>query len=163
MENTFGKDSKIMYGNWSIPVQQRSFISTPMIGFKRKVNERFELYNLDEFRTSRINNKTNPLFENLYIPDKKNTLRKIHSVLTYQMENKRNSCINRDWNSVKNMKNIVDYWFIHKERPLKFRRDYDMEEEKNIVKNKTKKNKAKNIIKVSNHSLNELSNEKQAL
>jgi hypothetical protein len=28
------------------------------------------------------------------------------------------------------MKNIVDYWFIHKERPQKFRRDYDMEEEK---------------------------------
>ena len=60
------------------------------------------------------------------------------------------------------MKNIVDYWFIHKERPLKFRRDYEMEE-KNIVKNKTKKIKAKNIIKVSNHSLNELSNDKQAL
>ena len=77
MENTFGKDSKIMYGNWSIPVQQRSFISTPMIGFKRKVNERFEIYNLDEFRTSCINNKTNTLCENLYIPDKKNTLRKI--------------------------------------------------------------------------------------
>ena len=162
MENTFGKDSKIMYGNWSIPVQQRSFISTPMIGFKRKVNERFEIYNLDEFRTSCINNKTNTLCENLYIPDKKNTLRKIHSVLTYQMENKRNGCINRDWNTVKNMKNIVDYWFIHKERPLKFRRDYEMEE-KNIVKNKTKKIKAKNIIKVSNHSLNELSNDKQAL
>jgi hypothetical protein len=71
---------------------------------KRKVNERFEIYNLDEFRTSCINNKTNTLCENLYIPDKKNILQKIHSVLTYQMENKWNGCINRDWNSVKIIK-----------------------------------------------------------
>jgi hypothetical protein len=41
------------------------------------------------------------------------------------------------------MKKIVNYWFIHKKRPLKFRRYYDIEEEKNIVKNKTKKIKQK--------------------
>jgi hypothetical protein len=56
------------------------------------------------------------------------------------MENKRLGCVNRDWNSVKNMKYIVDYWFEHKERPQIFQRGYDLT--------------SKESIKVSNHLSN---------
>lgn len=126
IKNTFGEDCTILYGDWGVTKQMRNFISTPMIGIKRKVKEKFTVYNLDEFRTSCLNNETEELCENLQLPDKNNKLRKLHAVLTFQMENKRYGCINRDWNSVKNMKKIVDYWLINNERPLKYRRDYDL-------------------------------------
>ena len=119
----------MQYGDWGVTKQMRGFISTPGIGLKRKISERFKIYNLDEFRTSCINNETKTLCENLYLPDKKNQSRKIHSILTCQMENQRLGCINRDWNSVQNMKNIVDYWFKHKERPQIFKRGYDLTSE----------------------------------
>ena len=47
---------------------------------------------------------------------------KLHSVLTYKMENNRLGCINRDRNAVLNMKKIVKSWLTDKTRPEKFRR-----------------------------------------
>ena len=43
---------------------------------------------------------------------------KLHSVLTYKMENKRTGCINRDKNSCFNMIKIVNEWIMNKKRPL---------------------------------------------
>jgi hypothetical protein len=143
IERTFGKDCVIIYGDWvkrlasnlgakapeGVTKQMRNFISTPMIGLKRKIHERFTMYNLDEFRTSILHHKTENKCTNLYLPDKNNIFRKQHSILTYTMENKRLGCINRDINSVKNMKKIVDHWMIHKERPLKYQRSYDFDKE----------------------------------
>ena len=43
------------------------------------------------------------------------------------MENKRLGCIQRDKNSVNNMLKLVDSWLTIKERPLKFRRNYDLD------------------------------------
>ena len=39
IENKFGKDAKIIMGDWCIKKQMRNFISTPNIGIKRKLNE----------------------------------------------------------------------------------------------------------------------------
>ena len=63
-----------------------NYISTPNLSLKRKIAEYMKVYNLDEFRTSRLNYKTENKCENIYLPDKKGKVRKIHSVLTYQME-----------------------------------------------------------------------------
>ena len=54
IENKYGKDKKIqiIIGDWSVGKQMRNFISTPNLGIKRKLQERFEVYNIDEFRTS---------------------------------------------------------------------------------------------------------------
>jgi hypothetical protein len=128
IENIYGKDCKLCYGDWSISKQMRNFISTPNIGLKRILKERFFICNLDEFRTSLLNYKTEEKCENLYLPDKNKKLRKIHAVLTYKMENNRYGCINRDINSVKNMKKIVKDWLINKSRPLRYRRGYDLTE-----------------------------------
>ena len=43
------------------------FISTPNISLKRKLKERFEVYLIDEFRTSELNYKTGEKQENLYL------------------------------------------------------------------------------------------------
>ena len=66
--------------------------------------------------------------ENLYLPDKKGISRKLHSVLTYKMENNRNGCIHRDINAIKNMVKIVEYYIKYKQRPEKYKRGNIKEE-----------------------------------
>lgn len=122
IEKRFGKDCILIFGDWGRGKQLRNFISTPMIGLKRKLGERFKIYNVDEHKTTCINNVTEEKCKNLYLPDKKGTSRKLHSVLTYKMENNRYGCIQRDINSVKNMKKIVNHWLEHKKRPKVYSR-----------------------------------------
>jgi len=105
----------------------KNFISTPNIGLKRKLTERFKVYNIDEFRTSCLSHKTEDKCENLYQPDKNNKSRKLHAVLTYQMENKRIGCVNRDKNSCYNIKKIFDSYLTTGKRPEKYCRDYKLE------------------------------------
>ena len=54
----------------------KNFISTPNIALKRKLKERFNVYNIDEYRTSCLNYKTEEPCNNLYLPDKKNKKQK---------------------------------------------------------------------------------------
>lgn len=147
IKKTFNNDKKqlptLIFGDWSIGKQMKNFISTPNIGLKRKLNEYFTIYSIDEFRTSLLNYKTEQINENIYLPDKNGEIRKIHSILTYQMENNRMGCINRDKNSVKNMCKLTQYYLEHKSRPERYRRGYDLD------KNKIK---ATNPKEVSNSS-----------
>ena len=63
----------------------------------------------------------------------------MHSILTYQMENTRKGCINRDSNSVNNMVSIVTQYLKDRTRPYKFRRDTSMKEVIEIVTTATPK------------------------
>ena len=128
IKSTFGKDSILVIGDWSDKMKL-NYISTPNLALKRKLAEYMKVYNLDEFRTSCLNYKTEEKCENIYLPDKKGIQRKIHSVLTFQMENKRMGCINRDMNAVNNMVKIVKTYLTDKTRPEKFKRDYKFPEE----------------------------------
>ena len=112
-------DITIIYGDWSIGHQLRNFKPTPMISLKRKLKTRFKIYNIDEFRTSMLDYKTESICDNLHIADKCNSLRKIHSVLTYKM-NGRLSCINRDYNAVMNMRKITQCCLNNKPRPNRY-------------------------------------------
>jgi len=85
----------------------KNFISTPNLSLKKKLQERFKGYDIDEYITSCVNYKTEELCNNLYLPDKKNKEQKIHSILTYKMENKQNVCINRDKMVVKIFKKCL--------------------------------------------------------
>lgn len=124
IKNKFGKDINIIYGDWSVGKQMKNFISTPNISLKRNIARKFNLYNIDEYRTSKLNYKTEEETDNLYLPDKKGVIRKIHSVLTYKTENGRSGCINRDVNAVNNMVKIVNYFIKHRDRPEKYKRSY---------------------------------------
>jgi hypothetical protein len=132
IKNKFGKDVILIQGDWSDKLRTTpsriKYISTPNLGLKRKLNEYLTIYNLDEFRTSCLNYKTEKRCENMYLPDKKGTERKIHSILRYQTESKRMGCINRDENAVNNMIKIVNTYLMNKTRPEKFRRDYKFPE-----------------------------------
>lgn len=120
----------IIIGDWSIGKKMRNFISTPNLTLKRKLKERFKVYNIDEFRTSCLCYKTEELCENLYLKfkkDPKQKERKIHSILTYQMENKRKGCINRDKNGCKNIQKIFNNYMETGERPVRYRRNYTLQ------------------------------------
>ena len=68
-----------------------------------------------------LNYNTEELSNNLYLPDKKNKELKIHYILTYKMENKRNGCINRDKNGCKNIQKVF-YYIEYNERPERYKR-----------------------------------------
>ena len=119
----------IIMGDWLTQKQMKNFISIPNIGIKRKLNERFVVFNIDEYRTSSLHNKTEEKCENLYLADKTNKLRKLHSVLTFKMENNWNRCINRDYNGCLNIKKIFDSFMKDGTRPQRYCRGY------NLIKN----------------------------
>ena len=127
IEKTYSKDSIIIIGDWSIGKQMKNFISTPNLSLKRKLQERFKVYNIDEYRTSCLNYKTEELSKNLYLVDKRNKERKMHSILTYKMENKRNGCINRDKNGCKNIQKVFNYYIEYDERPERYKRGVDLQ------------------------------------
>ena len=124
IESKYGKDIKIIIGDWSIGKQMRNFISTPNLAIKRKLKTRFQVYNIDEFRTSCLNYITEEPCKNLYLPDKKKKERKIHSILTYKMENNRTGCINRDKNGCNNIQKVFKCYMETGERPEKYKREY---------------------------------------
>ena len=127
IERKYSKDHTIIIGDWSIGKQMRNFISTPNLSLKRKLKERFKVYNIDEFRTSCLSYQTKNLCKNMYLPDKKGEDRKIHSILTYQMENNRKGCINRDKNGCKNIRYVFNYYKKTGKRPMKYSRQYKLE------------------------------------
>ena len=135
IKKTFGKTVTIICGDWSPKRQMKHFISTPNLGLKRKLGEYFKIYNIDEYRTSCLNHKTLKRCENLYLPDRKNVIRKIHSILTYKMENNRKGCINRDNNAVNNMITIVVQFLLDRTRPEHFTRGVKLEDIKKNKKN----------------------------
>ena len=133
IEKTYTKDSIIIIGDWSIGKQMKNFISTPNLSLKRKLQERFKVYDIDEYRTSCLNYKTEELCNNLYLPDKKNKERKIHSILTYKMENKRNGCINRDKNGCKNIQKVFNYYIEYNKRPERYKRGVDLQKLQTVL------------------------------
>ena len=123
---------RIIYGDWSIGHQLSKFISTPMIGLKRKIASRFKVYNIDEYRTSMLDHKSETQCENLHLPDKHGKLREIHSILTYKM-NGRLSCINRDYNAVLNMRKLTLSYLNNEPRPINYCRGTILDNLKNAI------------------------------
>jgi hypothetical protein len=113
-------------GDWSIGKQMANFISTPNIRIKRKLSERFKVYSIDEFRTSCLNYKTHKKVDNLWLPGTDKKYHKKHSILTYQMENNRLGCLNRDKNGCQNMKTLFNSYMTLGTIPEVFKRSYKM-------------------------------------
>ena len=148
IKNTYGDDVVLIMGDWSSRSKNhlRGMAPTPMIGIKRMLAKSFKIYNLDEYNTSKICNKTKEVCKKMKLKvdeqfkkkpkvkvKKKKIkatletakiyrLEKIHSILTYKMENNRIGCINRDVNAVLNMKEIGESIIRDNIRPLVFSR-----------------------------------------
>ncbi len=133
VEKKYGKNIVIIIGDWSIGKQMRNFISTPNLYIKRLLKTKYEVYNIDEYLTSKTNYKTLEENKNLYLDvnlhKKKNpkqnekiNIKKMHSILTYKMVNGRKGCIHRDSNGVRNIRTIVKYFLETGKRKEEFER-----------------------------------------
>ena len=54
-ENVLGRDVTLIIGDSSLGVNMRNIISTQNVTIKRKLNTRFRVLSIDEFKTSCIN------------------------------------------------------------------------------------------------------------
>jgi len=127
----YGDKAIIILGDWSTSKQMKNFCPTPLVRIRKLLATHFKIYMIDEFRTSLLNYKTHEKTENLYLPIKKDgeeKMKKIHSVLTYKMDNGRLGCINRDKNAIHNMKYITEYYLEHRRRPDRYTRGYILED-----------------------------------
>jgi len=132
IKNKFGNDVVLILGNWSMNKIGIKKISTPNKKYEKILEKNFITLKINEFRTSIIHNKREKKCEN-YI--KKHDLKKIniksiyyleklkkkdekrykkatsdkkiHKILVCKTNAKLNEYVNRDINSVKNMKKIV--------------------------------------------------------
>ena len=116
----------MIYGDCNIGKQLRGIISTPMIGIKRMLSRNFRLLNIDEFRTSCLDYRTEERVQNACVK-KGNKKKAIHRVLVSKIREGLNgkpiySYQNRDKNAVRNMRKIFNYYLKYKERPNRYDR-----------------------------------------
>ena len=126
IESIYGKATYVI-GDWSDKCKLK-YISTPNIGMKKLLSKRYEVYLIDEFRTSKLHHKTehemcNMKINNTYKLDDnsyKTNSKKIHSILTFTTRKQELGCINRDYNACLNMKKITSEIINGKGRPLAY-------------------------------------------
>ena len=125
IKEKYNKETVLIIGDWDAKSSKNiKRISVPNKTLKKKLSEHFKIYLIDEFRTSCLHYKTEEKCENMYVNDKKEISRKLHSVLTFKTENNRLGCINRDENATNNMIKIVKSYLNDKTRPLKYTRSF---------------------------------------
>ncbi|HMC01011.1 MAG TPA: hypothetical protein VKN14_08260, partial [Flavobacteriaceae bacterium] len=128
-----GKEIILMYGDWNVGYQMRGIRPTPMIGLKRMLQKHFKVYNVDEFRTSCLDNRTEKRNENARVKDPKTKkTKKLHAVLVSKIPHPSlestecNSYQNRDRNSVLNIRKLVKCFLETSSRPLNYVRGTDV-------------------------------------
>jgi len=130
-----GKEIMLIYGDWSRLSQMRGVISTPCIGLKRRLAEEFKIYNIDEFRTSCLDNITFKKNKNATIRNAETGKKKeLHSVLVSNILKKTvgkpfKRFQNRNRNSVLNMVNIIKHYKKEGTRKPEFSRSFKMNTE----------------------------------
>ena len=127
IESKYGSDATIVIGDWSQKDHIKG-LSSPNMGIKRLLKKRFEVYLIDEYKTSKINHITKEEMKYLKMPikytnksgEEKEYVKEIYSVFTYQTSKRTTGCINRDYNATLNMKIIVESIIKGKGRPKEY-------------------------------------------
>lgn len=143
IRDQFGDNVSFIIGDWSGKGRVK-FMSTPNNYLKKKLKECFNVYEINEYNTSKIHNlhhvKCEKLKHKCINEDGSNVTKKVHSILTfkkvvdsinfpkgitYTNSNKNtkqifSGNIGRDLNAVLNMKNILSNLLKNKTRPAIF-------------------------------------------
>ena len=110
----------LLYGNWSRDTQMKGCISAPNIGFKKLLQKRFEILEVNEYNTSKLYNKTFTELENVSV--RKNQHKKhLHEILTLKGNPENRIFVNRDVNACKNILYLVKYYLQYQGRPKEFK------------------------------------------
>jgi len=85
IKKTYGDDLVLIIGDGNVNPSMKYIISTPNKGLKKLLSKNFEIYHMDEFRTSCLDYRTTDknLIKNINckVIDKNNKYKKLHSVL----------------------------------------------------------------------------------
>jgi hypothetical protein len=118
-DKTNNKKLLILLGNWSRNTAMKGTIPTPNIGFKKLLLKRFQIFEINEYNTSKLYNKTFRELENVTV--RKNKHKKhLHEILTPKEETERCIFVNRDKNACKNILFLGKCYLENQTRPKEF-------------------------------------------
>ena len=133
----------ILHGDYSRTSQMKGTISTPNIGFKKLLLKRFEMFEINEYNTSKLYNKTFKELENVSV--RKNKHKKhLHEILTPKEKTERCIFVNRDKNACKNILYLGKYFLEYQLRP----KEFSAKPKENIIIIKERKTRQKKEIVV---------------
>ena len=122
IEDVYGKNSIFVVGDWSAKSKIRR-ISMPNMGMKKLLEKRFKVYLIDEYNTSSLSWQTKEKTENAKIKitikkggEEETLIKKLYAVLSSKMS-KSTGLINRDYNALQNMNEIIKSLIYNKKRP----------------------------------------------
>lgn len=122
IQETFGENLLIGYGNWSRDTQMKHFMPTMNKGLRKEIHRKYDTITVNECLTSKTCCMCMSQLENCR--DKKG--RKIHRLLVCKgqgcvsSQNKKAVFKTRDLNSAVNILNLTKAWIDRKERPEEF-------------------------------------------
>jgi len=122
IQETFGSNVLIGYGNWSRDTQMKHFMPTMNKGLRKQIHKRYDTITINEFNTSK---KCCDCYNEMkHYRDNKNTevyrLFVCSNCVSYQ--NKQNVFRTRDANSAVNIMNLTTCWIKNQTRPEEFSR-----------------------------------------
>jgi len=136
-----GKKIVIYYGDYSRGSHNlKGKMPTPGIGIKRLIASRFEILETDEFRTSKLYNKTFKELTNVKVRKDKHS-KSLHQVLTLKEETEKCIRVNRDKNACMNILHLGKYYLTNQSRPNEFQREKQKIGIKKAIKLTTQKPK----------------------
>jgi hypothetical protein len=122
IQETFGSNILIGYGNWSRDTQMKHFMPTMNKGLRKQIHKRYDTITINEFNTSKkccgCSN------EMKHYRDKKN--KEVYRLFVcsncVSCQNKQNVFRTRDANSAVNIMNLTTCWINNQTRPEEFSR-----------------------------------------
>ena len=122
IQETFGSNILIGYGNWSRDTQMKHFMPTMNKGFRKQIHKRYDTITINEFNTSK---KCCDCYNEMkHYRDKKN--KEIYRLFVcsncVSCQNKQTVFRTRDANSAVNIMNLTTCWINNQTRPEEFSR-----------------------------------------
>jgi hypothetical protein len=119
IQETFGDNILIGYGNWSRDTQMKHFMPTMNQGLRKQIHNRFDTITINEFNTSKL--CCDCSHELTHYKDKKN-MEVYRLFCCVSCPNKKIVFRTRDANSAVNMRKLTRCWIASQTRPSAFSR-----------------------------------------
>ena len=130
--NEYGENILLIYGDWKEGQTMKYQQSTPSVRIMQILSNKFPLFLIDEYNSSKLYYENNKVTKNFEIKYKnynnENVSKKLHSVLTSIRSvgngRVRQCFINRDKNAVNNFSRIFYYYLSYNKRMMAFDRNH---------------------------------------
>lgn len=121
IQDTFGNNIIIGYGNWSRSSQMKNFMPTMNKGLRKEIHRRYRTITINEYNTSKICCGCHNNLEKYKDKEGKEVFRLFKCLKCVSSQNKEITFRTRDVNSAINIRGITRSWIERQERPVVFR------------------------------------------